>query len=382
MDGGAAVNYIRTIIMAIILSLFLFLAGAGGEDKGRGAATLEERGNALLLQSGLVEEEKQLVFELLNWDIRIEAARLEQDRLKGEIVLLEEQLAASETQLAQSRAQLEEGRARLGRWINHLYRYGNLSYLDVVLEASDFSDFIERAEMIGVIIASQAKMLDEVRSFTAAVREQAGVVRKTREDLSKKSEDLDLQLAEMEKSRAGREEFLGNIRRQSTDLAARVAQAESQWYRSLHSLHYLIANLHTLPLYNLSPSNTNLSFNGLRLEYSDEEINRKLSEIDDVNLAGFSVRSYPGRFTVTGPAAQPGGPDFTVEGNFQMVEGGKVRYQPQVLTLAGVPVSREVLGFISSESGMVIDTGAYLESFRLSGISIEEGRLFINLSFK
>lgn len=347
-----------------------------------GAATLGDRENALQLQAALDEEEKQLIIELLNWDVKIEAARLEQERLQREIPLQEELLAASEVQLAQSRAVLEEGRDRLGRWINHLYRYGALTYLDVVLGAADFNDFIERAEIVGIILASQAKMLDEVRSFTVAVRENAGVVRQKHEELSTKSLELNARLKEMEAARSGREEFLGELRLRSADLAAKVAQAETQWYRSLNSLHYLLANLHTLPLYNLSPASSEITFSGLRLEYSDKEINNKILEISDANLAGFSVRCYPGRFTVTGPAVMPGGPEFIMEGHFQMMEEGKVRYQPETLTLAGVPVSREVLGYVSSESGMVIDAGVYLESFRLSGISIEEGRLVINLAFK
>lgn len=347
-----------------------------------GTATLEERESALLLQAELGEEEKQLVVELLNWDVKIETARLEQERLQREIPQLEELLASSEVQLAQSRIVLEEGRARLGRWINHLYRCGTLTYLDVVLGAADFNDFIERAEMVGIILASQVKMLDEVRSYTVAVKEQAEAVRQTHDDLSAKSVELDLQLKEMESYRAGREQFLGDIRVRSADLAASVAQAETKWYRSLNSLHYLLANMHTLPLYNLSPKSTEFTFSGLRLEYSDEEINKKLYEMGDANLAGFSVRCYPGRFTVAGPAAQLGDPDFRVEGHFQMLEEGKVRFQPEALTLAGIPVGREVLGYISSESGMVIDAGVYLESFKLSDISIEEGRLVINLSFK
>ncbi|WP_421071645.1 coiled-coil domain-containing protein [Pelotomaculum propionicicum] len=363
-------------------SWFIFLAGAGGEGMEPGAATLKDRENALQQQAGLGEEEKQLVIELLNWDVKIETARLEQERLRREIPLQEETLAALEIQLEQSRAALEEGRARLGRWINHLYRCGALTYLDVVLGAADFDDFIERAEMVGIILASQAKMLDEVRGFTIAVRENAEAVRQTHEELTIKSRELDGRLQEMEAARAGREEFLGDLRVRSADLASRVAQAETQWYNSLNSLHYLLANLHTLPLYNLSPVSSEITFSGLRLVYSDEEINKNILKIGDANLAGFSVRCYPGRFTVTGPAALPGGPDFIVEGHFQMLDGGKIRYQPVALTLAGVPVSREVLGYVSSESGMVIDAGAYLESFRLSGVSIEEGRLVINLAFK
>jgi peptidoglycan hydrolase CwlO-like protein len=373
--------------LAAVLSFTLLFIAAGavsrvGGQEGVPGASLEEREGALLQQAGLNEQEKALVAELLDWDVRIESARLEQVRLQREVPLLEAQLAGSEAQLAQSRVQLEEGYARLGRWLNHLYRYGALTYLDVVLGASNFVDFTERAELVGMIVNSQLKIIDEVQSFAEAVREQVTAVRQTRDELAAKSAELAVRLGEMEQARAGREAFLAELRRQSSDLAAKVTAAETQWYNSLNSLHYLISNLNSLPLYTLTPDKTELTRSGLRLEFSDQELNRKLAEMGDANLAGFSVRCYPGRFTVSGPASDQGGPDFVVEGNFLLAEDERVRFVPENLTLAGMPVSREVLGYLSSESGMVIDYGAYIETFRLSAIDIEDGKIVIILGFK
>jgi hypothetical protein len=126
---GAAGNSIKTFIIVLVSSWLLFLPGAGGEGMEPGAATLGDRENALQLQAALDEEEKQLIIELLNWDVKIEAARLEQERLQREIPLQEELLAASEVQLAQSRAVLEEGRDRLGRGLTTCTDTGALSYL-------------------------------------------------------------------------------------------------------------------------------------------------------------------------------------------------------------------------------------------------------------
>ena len=385
LRGIAGGKFFKKFAAVLTFTLLFIAAGAvswvGGQE-GMPGASLEERESALSQQTGLNEQEKALVAQLLDWDVKIESARVEQERLQREIPMLEEQLAALEAQLAQSRVQLDEGYARLGRWLNHLYRYGALTYLDVVLGASDFVEFTERAEMVGMIVNSQLAILDEVQSFAVAVREQAAAVRQTHEELSAKSAGLALWLTEMEAARDGREEFLAKLRQQSSGLASRVVQAETQWYRSLNTLHSLLANLNFLPLSTLTPDKTALTRSGLRLTFSDQALNSKLAEMGDANLAGYSVHCYPGRFTVAGPAADPGGPDFVVEGNFVMAEDERVRFVPEDLTLAGAPVSREVLGYLSSESGMVIDYGAYLETFRLSAIDIEEGKIVITLSFK
>jgi peptidoglycan hydrolase CwlO-like protein len=385
LRGIGSGKFFKKFAAVFAFTLLLIAAGAAdrvGGQEGMLGASLEDRESALSQQAGLNEQEKALVAQLLDWDVQIESARVEQERLQREIPMLDAQLAALEAQLAHSRVQLEEGFVRLGRWLDHLYRYGAVTYLDVVLGASDFIDFIERTEMVGMIVNSQLSILDEVQGFAAAVWEQAAAVKQTHEELSAKSAGLALRLKEMEAARDGREEFLAMLRQQSSGLASRVVQAETQWYRSLNSLHYLLANLNSLPLNTLAPDKTELTRSGLRLTFSDQALNSKLAEMGDANLAGYSVRCYPGRFTVAGPAADPGGPDFVVEGNFVMAEDERVRYVPENLTLAGVPVSREVLGYLSSESGMVIDYGAYLETFRLSAVDIEEGKIIITLGLK
>jgi len=375
----------RVIIAAmviLILALAAFSPGSGsraGAEAVPGFTALEERSESLARQAGLEKTEKELTSDLLAWNVKIEAARREQDRLRQEIPAVERSLREVEASLAESRASHEEGMVWLRRWVNHLYRCGPVTYLEVILGAADFNDFVYRYESVRIVIATQVNILDDLREHAARMREQAVALRQAQDELAAKSSLLAAQLKDMEVAKSGREEFLAGLRQQSAGLVERIVQAEKLWYHSVGSLHYLIAHLDAMPWANLAPDTFLITRTGLRLEFSDYEINRILFEQGDANLTGLKVHSSPGLFSISGRAAEDG-TDFKLSGNFLLRGSGKVSFQPENLFMAGIPVSREVLGFISSDQGLAIDFGGFIPGYSLSEVFAEEGRLVVILS--
>ncbi len=362
--------------------LLLSLVSRAGGEGNTAVSSLEEREQDLARQTELGEREKELTNELLIWDVKIESAWQEQEKLQREIPALEAALTAAETELSGSRVQLAEGYDRLGQWVNSLYRHGPAVYLEVLVGASDFNQFVERAGKVKIILAAQVKILEEVRNLADLVQDQVNAIKQTRAEVTAKNEALSAQLKEMEAAKTGREQFLAELRQQSAALTERVILAEKHWYHSLNYLQYLLAHLDSFPWHSLAPENIALTGRGLRLAYSDQEINRKLAESADVNLGALSVRSYPDRFSISGPATASGGLDFNLSGNFLLSGQGKVRFQPTSLVLAGAPVSGELLGFVSAESGMVLDFGGALPGYTLTEVLVEEGRLVVWLAPK
>lgn len=346
-----------------------------------GRSSLEVRSRTLTRQADLQGKEKELVAELLTWDVKIEAARQERDRLQREIPVIERSLADAEAGLKESSARYDDGMKWLGRWVNFLYRYGPAAYLEVILGASTFNDFVERAEAVKIAIVSQVKMLDEVRRLAKRMEEQVLACSRARADLEARSGELAVTLKEMEEFRAGRQDFLTGLRKQSAELAVRIVQAETSWYRSLNSLHHLLTHLQYLPWQSLSPEKVAFAGGKVVVAYSDSEINNKFFQQGNPDFTGFSVRSTPGLFSITGPAAA-GGPEFNMDGNFLIEGGGKVRFEPLRVSLAGTPVSREVVDFISSDTAMEVDLGSISKGYHLSEIRLEEGRLVLIFGFQ
>lgn len=369
-------------MLTFLLALCLLAAPPGkraaGEGEAPGAPNPEDRLEALARQAELERREGELAAELLDWDVKIESARQEQEQLLLEIQQAELSLAGAEAGLGESRARLEEGLEDLGWWVNYLYRYGQVSFLEVILEAKNFSEFVERAGMVFAVISAQAELLEEVRERSARLEEQLEALRQARALLDQKNAALAGRIRDMDHYRAGREVFLNELKEQSASLAEEIIKKETLLFRSLDSLHYLLQHLDSLPWQSLTPDTFSLAGRRMRLEFKDQEVNRVFFGQGDPALAGLSVHCTPGLFSISGTAAAgAGGAEFKIEGNFETRGKGRVSFQPGRMYLSGVPVSSEVLGFIAGEEMLEIDFGSFLQGYSLSEIRPEEGRLVV-----
>ncbi|MDD4238068.1 MAG: hypothetical protein PHT62_05880 [Desulfotomaculaceae bacterium] len=366
------------VVLAILIGFLAAFNGSQAANPPDNPPALEERNEAVNPPVGQDEQERALVAELLDWDIRLEAARQEHERLTREIPVVQQALADAEADLAVTRVQLSADQDKLGRWVNFLYRYGPVTYLEVVLGATDFNDFVARVESVKIIIVSQIRLVDEVRTLQSRREEQVGSQRQAQADLTAKTAALSQKLADMDRDRAGREAFLAELRQQSTGLTDQVIQSETALYKALTSLRYLLSHLDGLPWYNLSPQTFSLSGRGLRMEFMDQEVNKIFLGQGDPNLASLSVQSSSGVFSISGRDGS--GADYRLEGNFVLEKDGKVRFQPARVLLGGLPVSGEVLKYIASEQGLDIDLGDRTKGFRLKAIRPEEGKLVVELT--
>lgn len=375
----------KTIDMAKKTGLLIFLlAGAsflaiaarayGIEVPGTGA--LKERKSALAGKAELGEREKQLVAELLDWDLKIESARVSHDLLQEEIKKTGRKMKEAQNALTACRLSLEKNREYLGRLVNFTYRYGMVAYLEVVLQATGFYDLINRLVLLKTIIMYQAGLIEETRTLMAKVQEQERAYERAGTELQSKSGDLARNINEMEQLRAGREAMLEAARAESELLAGRVAEAEFKWLRSLTSLRSMLEHLDLLPWNKLLPENVNLGFLSARLEFSDEQINRIIFRQGYDNFVGLTVRSAPGTFTIRGGKA--GVDEFSISGDFVNAEEGKLRYQPRELFLAEIPVSEQVLAFISSKQNISFG-GEVLPGYKLSRVEPAQDKLVVVL---
>ncbi|HPU36249.1 MAG TPA: hypothetical protein PL078_03235 [Bacillota bacterium] len=376
----------KRIIVFALLQVFCLLAAppgkqASSEGEAPGATNPEERLEALARQAELARREGELAAELLDWDVKTESARQEQAQLLLEIQQAEFSLAGAEAGLEESRSRLDEGLEDLGWWVNYLYRYGHGSFLEVILGAKSFSEFIERAGLVFTIISAQAELVEEVRERAARLEAQLEALRQARALLDQKNAALARRIQDMDHHKAGREAFLKELREQSASLAEEIIKKETLLFRSLDSLQYLLQHLDSLPWHSLTPDTFSLAGKRMRLEFKDQEVNRVFFGQGDPALAGLSVHCTPGLFSISGTAAAgAAGVDFKIEGNFELRGKGRVAFQPSQMYLSGVPVSSKVLGFIAGEELLEIDFGSFLHGYSLSGIRPEEGRLVVYIT--
>ena len=117
-------------------------------------------------------------------------AGAEEARLAAERETRTAQRALSGTEagiarLEEERAQLE---AQLAERLRALYKFGRVGYVRILFSSKDYQDFARRSRFLGVVVASDADLVDEFRSRISALRVERGRLDAARRDLGQREQ--------------------------------------------------------------------------------------------------------------------------------------------------------------------------------------------------
>lgn len=99
----------------------------------------------------------------------LEAAQGEYQAVTADLAATEEKIASTQAELDENRARLKQREKVFTRRIRDIYMHGQLSYLDVVLGAKDFSDFSNRLELLRRVLDADISLISDIRQERAAI---------------------------------------------------------------------------------------------------------------------------------------------------------------------------------------------------------------------
>ena len=100
---------------------------------------------------------------------QLETAQRDYQAVANELKATEEKIAATQADLEKTRARLKVREGVFPKRVRDIYMHGQLSYLDVVLGAKDFSDFSNRLELLRRIIDADITLISDIRKERAAI---------------------------------------------------------------------------------------------------------------------------------------------------------------------------------------------------------------------
>ncbi len=142
-------------------------------------------------------KEQTISQQLESVQYSISRVRGDLDALDSAIAQTQLRLAIRKRQLAAAQASLDRHRDALNHRVVDVYEYGSASsYLDVLLSATSFVDFIERWDFVRAILRSDSQLISTVNSEQARYETlvlglestQAALVREQEDELARKQE--------------------------------------------------------------------------------------------------------------------------------------------------------------------------------------------------
>ncbi len=157
---------------ALGIAVLLAVAGpvpAAPAEAGKPAPQPTSQEELRRLQRRLVDEkerlqqarrrERRIADDVQRLDRQREATESELRRLGRDMTRIRKRAEVASAELARTEAKLARHRTMLGVRLLDAYRYGRAGYLDVVLGATSFPEFISRARLVGVIVREDSRLI-------------------------------------------------------------------------------------------------------------------------------------------------------------------------------------------------------------------------------
>jgi cell wall-associated NlpC family hydrolase/regulator of replication initiation timing len=168
--------------------------------------------------------------EISSINLAAEQAVERYNQANVELESTRQRLAENEKALTEATAKLKEAQDRLSKRLENIYREGNLSFWEVVLDTSNFSDFISRFDLLGKIGDQDKSDIDTLLNYKAEVESAKTELDQTRQKQEELLKTLALEKSQVESQLAARQAVLSSAQ---GEIAQLVAQQEQQQWQSV-----------------------------------------------------------------------------------------------------------------------------------------------------
>lgn len=174
-------------ITALALALLLVLGGALPvladeiEDHQRQLIDIQQQMQQHQQKAADAQKTVNSVSEQLRViQVDLDTAQSELSAIQSRRAYTEQQIVINTDILAKAEKSLAERTKILNKRIRDIYENGQVSYLDVLLGATDFGDFTTRADLLRRVLAQDAALIQKVRAERALVAEKKAELERDR----------------------------------------------------------------------------------------------------------------------------------------------------------------------------------------------------------
>ncbi len=174
--------------------------------------------------------ERRILGDLQAIEERADRAAARLRRLRTNLTQVRRQEAATLARLNATETRAGARRVLLGGRLRDIYRHGRTSYVDVVLDAGDFGEFVSRALFVRRIVAADVRLIQNLQADAAEYRDLGAALARTRERIQALTADAEATTEELAREEAAKRALLRSIqvRRATFERVVRELEEESR----------------------------------------------------------------------------------------------------------------------------------------------------------
>lgn len=160
----------------------------------------------------------------------IEGLNQELAKLEREMAVTEQAIEETEKELEAAQKRLEERTQVLGARLKEIYKKGEVSYLEVLLEATDFSDFLVRYHLLEKIAEQDMDLIAEIQAERQAIQDKQAVLEANKAKLISLEQQAQARLKDLEQKRGEQKAIMASLEteKQAIEKGLRELEAASR----------------------------------------------------------------------------------------------------------------------------------------------------------
>jgi 3D (Asp-Asp-Asp) domain-containing protein/peptidoglycan hydrolase CwlO-like protein len=159
--------------------------------------------------------------EVNRYNSDITGAGQRRDEIQAEIQTEQQNLGEIEARLSSQQASLEKR-------LLSTYKSDDVSYLDVVLGAGDFDDFLNRVDMVNIIAEEDRQLIDSIRDSKTSIEDKLTTLSQKQDELASLIDELSSAQDNLLAAQARQEQVVANIKAQMADNESQLTQLQDQ----------------------------------------------------------------------------------------------------------------------------------------------------------
>ena len=171
---------------------------------------------------------RDYVQEVATLNKSINDRNLRIDDLEANLQKARVELQQTEAALAEAEEKLAESTAMLHKRIRSMYEMGEVSYLEVLLESHDFSDFVNRYELLQTVVEQDNNLINQVKEERQVITEQKSSLELQKKNLEARVADQQREREMLQVAQLERKVLLDQANSQLYDLEAAAERLQAQ----------------------------------------------------------------------------------------------------------------------------------------------------------
>jgi murein DD-endopeptidase MepM/ murein hydrolase activator NlpD len=219
-------------LMAVFLCLALLVGGTGAAFSSSLEDKLRETRAKLTQQQQKVNSSKREVTgqanQLATLDRTINQKQQQISELNYTMNLVLANIKQTEQELVQAEEKLEESNEVLANRVRHLYTNGNVSYLEVLLGAADFGDFINRMELLKRVVQQDQALVGQIEAEREQIEQHKAGLESRRGQLNELLREQEEMRRALMASQSEKSMLLARARENLSDEQRQLDRLEAQ----------------------------------------------------------------------------------------------------------------------------------------------------------